>query len=162
MNGQRFAIMPIASSFRARSKPSDVNQKTPASARQKRCRALRARGGDAIPLQHGAASTDTQLCRSSFKLVYLSRLAAFLPALCTASVALSSRLPLTAFPERWDDFGMLMNAVRWVREAVFEVPLRSRSRPNQFVGWHKVQIVSILPSSRGQPYMKFSLWWSAY
>lgn len=55
---------------------------------------------------------------------------------------------------------MLKNPVQWVWEVVFEMQLRSCSRPNMFVGWHSVEIFSITLSSHDQLYVEVSSWWS--
>lgn len=67
-----------------------------------------------------------------------------------------------AFPDPWDDFDTLKNPMRWVRKVVFEVWIRSRSRPNMFVHWRNVKIFSILPFSRGQLYAEVPSWWGEF
>lgn len=99
-------------------------------------------------LDYKMASIAIQSFHSSCNLGCLSRLAAFLPVVCSGSVALSRQSSLIALSQRWDDFGMLKNPVRWVREMVFEVRLRSSSRLISFVGWNNVRIFSIPLSSR--------------
>lgn len=123
---------------------------------------MSARGGEIILLDRGVAFTDMQLCRSSFELVYTSRLSAFLPAVCSGSATLYLRLSVTALPESVDDFDMLKNPMRCSREVVFEVLLRSRSRPNMIVGWHNVEIFNIPPSCVGELYVKVPSWWDEF
>lgn len=57
---------------------------------------------------------------------------------------------------------MLKSLMRWVREVVFEVRLRSRSRPNMLVIFDNVEIFSIPPSGRGQQYVAVISWWDIF
>lgn len=96
LGGQRLAAIPSVSSFRGRSRPTAVNLETPVSAWRKCCRALSARGDGMNPLDHGAASTDMQLCCSFCELSSPCRSAALLLAVRSGSAALSQRLLLIA------------------------------------------------------------------
>lgn len=80
LDGQQFPAIASVSSFCERSRPSDVNRKTPALAWRKRRHVLCNRGGDMISLEHGAASTSMQWCRRFGERVYLSSLATLLQA----------------------------------------------------------------------------------
>lgn len=82
--------------------------------------ALRARGGDMIPLEHRVTSADIQLCRGSCKMCYLSGLVAILSAVPSTSTIPSRRLSLIVLPKPWDDDDILKNLVQLVQEVVFE------------------------------------------
>lgn len=96
-----------------------------------------------IPVEHGAACTDMQLCHRSCGLGFLRCSNAFLLTVRDWSAALSLQLSLITLREPLDDFDMLKNPIRLVREVVFAVRLHSCSRPNMFVGWYQVEIFSI-------------------
>lgn len=67
-----------------------------------------------------------------------------------------------ALSEHWDDFEMLKNSVRWVREAAFKMQLRYGNRLNTIDGWHNVKILSISHTSRGELYVAVPPWWSEF
>lgn len=109
LDAQCLSAIPNVSYFRGRSSPSDVNLETPVSAWQICCRGFIARGGDTIPTERGLSFTDIQLCRSSCALGSRRRLGAPLPALESASAALSSWLSSIAVPDQCVELNMLQN-----------------------------------------------------
>lgn len=114
LHGQRFLTVPSVFSIRGRSSPPGVNLGALALPWSKGFRTLGTRGGDMIPLEHGAASTDMQLCCGSCEMGYLYHFAAIFLAVLCGSATLSRRLSQIVLSELWDNFHMLMNPVCWV------------------------------------------------